>query len=133
MSTRRVWAALLWATAAVPGTAAEFIPIGDLPGGEFFSQATAISADGNVLVGESDSGAGRQAFTWNATDGMLALGALPGGRYSTGSAVSSNGAVVVGASARGNRVEAFRWTQSTGMVGLGSLGRGSNASHATDV
>ncbi len=44
---------------------ATFMGLGDLPGGEFFSQARAVSADGSVVVGVSDSGRG-EAFRWES-------------------------------------------------------------------
>jgi probable HAF family extracellular repeat protein len=108
------------------------VGLGDLPGGGFESYATAVSADGSVVVGAGRfSGAvntteGREAFRWTQAGGMVGLGDLPGGRFgSYAQAVSADGSVVVGTSpsaASGSNVdysEAFRWTQATGMVGLG--------------
>ena len=47
----------------------EFFGLGDLSGGAVSSAATAVSADGLVVVGESESGSGTQAFRW--TEGEL--------------------------------------------------------------
>src|SRR4029079_10603321 len=59
-----------------------FTPLGDLPGGTFFSEATAVSADGLVVVGVSNSASGREeAFRWTRAGGMVALGDLPGGTF----------------------------------------------------
>lgn len=40
----------------------ELVGLGDLPGGIFFSQANGISADGSVVVGETESASGFEAF-----------------------------------------------------------------------
>jgi probable HAF family extracellular repeat protein len=80
------------------------IPLGDLPGGGFYSFANAVSADGSVIVGAStstDSGVSDlEAFRWTQATGMVGLGDLPGGRvdsFATG--VSADGSIVVGSSA----------------------------------
>ncbi|MEN6335276.1 MAG: PEP-CTERM sorting domain-containing protein [Phycisphaerales bacterium] len=107
--------------------AASFRALGDLPGGDYSSQACAISGDGGVVVGISTSALGQEAFRWTLTGGMQNLGDLAGGGfYSKANAVSYNGDVVVGtsSSALGDE-EAFRWTQATGMTGLGGLSGGS--------
>ena len=105
--------------------AAGFTPLGDLTGGEFKSFATAISADGRVVVGQSFSGTfGNQfeAFRWSAETGMVGLGYLPGGNlHSIAQGVSADGSVVVGLSTTENTdhaEEVFRWTAETGMVSL---------------
>jgi probable HAF family extracellular repeat protein/cysteine-rich repeat protein len=96
-----------------------FWRLGDLPGGEFFSAASAISADGSVVVGRSDSD-GDEAFRWK--DGvMTGLGgfmATPSGGAcrleisdlpflcdSEAEDVSADGSVVVGQSG----TFPFRW------------------------
>jgi probable HAF family extracellular repeat protein len=112
--------------------AAGMIPLGDLPGGAFVSDAHAVTPDGTVVVGVSDSGYAsgqQQAFRWTAAGGMIGLGDLPGGyEGSFASDVSDDGTVVVGSSVSGPdsnpanaRREPFRWTAQTGMVGLGTL------------
>ena len=52
------------------------VGLGDLPGGEFWSQATGVSADGSVIVGASYSEHGREAFVWTRETGMVGLGGL---------------------------------------------------------
>jgi probable HAF family extracellular repeat protein len=90
-----------WLLAAVllgvPGgrAGADFIPLGDLPGGAFSSQARGVSADGSVVVGNSISASGLEAFRWTAAGGMIGLGDLPGSFGSGASSVSADGAVVV--------------------------------------
>ena len=41
---------------------ASFLGLGDLPGGEYRSDATAVSANGKVVVGQSDSAPGQEGF-----------------------------------------------------------------------
>jgi probable HAF family extracellular repeat protein len=96
-------------------------PLGDLPGGTFSSGASAVSADGSVVVGQSSSASGSQAFRWTSAGGMVGLGDLPGGIFSSAArGVSDDGLVVVGEGTSPN-LEAFRWTAGSGMVGLGRL------------
>jgi probable HAF family extracellular repeat protein len=55
------------------------VGLGDLPGGSFNSSATSVSADGSVIVGNSTTATGQQAFIWDAQDGMRVLqGVLAG-------------------------------------------------------
>ncbi len=102
--------------------------LGDLPGGNFQSEATAVSADGSVVAGQSRSEAANNAlevFRWTAETGMVGLGTLPGASFEgAATAVSADGSVIVGFGGldlkEGTR-EAFRWTAETGMIGLGDL------------
>lgn len=88
----------------------------DLPAEEPYSEAKAISADGNVIVGFSLDGDGRvQATRW-ATNTPQPLGFLPGSTKSEAFGVSADGSVVVGISGPGG---AFRWTAADGMTGIG--------------
>lgn len=112
-----------------------FLPLGDLPGGQTFSVATGVSADGSTVVGGSFSARGEEAFKWTLSEGMAALGELPNGVAVThASAVSEDGKVIVGVLQWPNLdEEAFRWTASTGFAGLGHLAGGARESLATDV
>jgi probable HAF family extracellular repeat protein len=105
------------------GEAGTFQGLGDLPGGDFYSEANAVSADGATVVGTSGSANSyHEAFRWTQTAGLQGLGSLPGTAFDSDAyAVSSDGSVVVGYSASGLSGEAFRWTQAGGMVGLGDL------------
>ena len=47
--------------------------LGDLPGGDFYSEAWGVSADGLVVVGQGYSASGSEAFIWNQDSGMLSL------------------------------------------------------------
>jgi probable HAF family extracellular repeat protein len=129
--SQRAWPA----TRAFHWTAATGLTdLGDLPGGEDFSLATAISGDGNAIVGASRSAAGEEAFLWTPATGMIGLGDLPGdGVSSRARAISADGNVVVGMGVSAKGFEAFRWTRARGMVGLGSLDPRDFASMATAV
>ena len=93
------------------------VPLGSLDncGNEgCFSGATAVSADGSVVVGNSASSSTLEGFRWTQSTGMQSLsGGVPYRGRANG--VSADGSIIVGVdSTRG--YEAFRWTQSTGMV-----------------
>ena len=59
------------------------VGLGDLPGGDFYSQGWGVSADGSVVVGRSNivSSLGMEAFRWTEAEGMVGLGDLPGGFF----------------------------------------------------
>jgi probable HAF family extracellular repeat protein len=112
------------------------VGMGDLPGGDFISEANAASADGSVIVGRSSSANGNsEAFRWTSGGGMVGLGNFPGDYFqSNATGVSANGNVVVGLGRRGVYTrEAFRWTPASGLVGLGDLPGGEVYSVAEDV
>jgi probable HAF family extracellular repeat protein len=121
-----MWSVILMLATATNQAFADFISLGDLPGGQSYSVALGVSADGHVVVGQSSSALGFEAFRWTQVDGMRSLGASPN---SAAAAASAGGSVVVG---RLQDLQAFRWTQTTGPVGLGSL-PGGNQSEALGV
>ena len=102
---------------------ATFQGLGHLPGGFVSaSGASAVSADGSVVVGYSYSGSGQEAFRWTQSAGMVGMGDLGGGGFQSAARdVSADGSVVVGYGSSASGPEAFRWTQAGGMVGLGDL------------
>ncbi len=125
---------LLAACVVSHAQAASLTALGDLPGGEFLSDAQGVSGDGSVVVGFSYSASGVEAFRWTSGGGMVGLGDLPGGAFhSLANGVSADGAVVVGNSDSASGFEAFRWTSGGGMVGLGDLPGGIFYSQATGV
>ena len=79
------------------------------------SSAYGISADGSVVVGQSNG----HAFRWTQATGMVDLG------LGIARAVSADGSVIVGQNAPNGH--AFRWTQATGMVDLGTMGEGDSS------
>src|SRR5262249_34746522 len=83
------------------------------------SNALAVSADGNTVVGFCTNTVGNHIpFRWTASTGMVALGDIPGGRGSAEAlAVSGDGSAVVGGglTLSGGAGQAFIWDQSHGM------------------
>ena len=114
------------------GTVAPPVGIGDLPGGGFYSVAYSISGDGNVVVGESESASGIEAFRKDlATGVMIGLGDLPGGAFSSrANGASYDGSVVVGESLTGVTTGPFRWTAAGGMVALTAVTGSAKACNA---
>jgi probable HAF family extracellular repeat protein len=116
---------MVFGTASPASAEAMFMGLGDLPGGGFYSETRGISADGSVVVGQSNSASGKEAFYWTSDGGMVGLGDLPGGSFSSqANAVSGDGSVVVGrgVSATGD-LDAFRWENGV-MTSLGGQGDG---------
>jgi len=125
-----------WASAAPPSPSSSFSGLGFLPGGGALSNASAISADGSVVVGGALSAFGSEAFRWTSAGGMVGLGDLPGGdRWSFAYGVSADGSVVTGSSRTMFRPSGgfpiadrgFRWTASESMVSLGTLTGGTGS------
>lgn len=120
---------LLAQPAALAGAGGYFLPLGDLPGGLFYSEAFGVSPDGTVVVGRSQGSGGEVPFRSVIGQTMQSLSAPPGGALGA----SLGGSVVVGYGNSANGVEAFRWTQQSGVVGLGDLPGNIFESIATDV
>ena len=105
------------------------VGLGDLAGGFYYSVASAISDDGNVIVGTSNSSNGYEAFKWTQAGGMVGLGDLAGGSFSSrANAVNTDGTVIVGAGTHTTQFEAFIWKESTGMLSLSEWLLGSGLS-----
>ncbi|MBD3383975.1 T9SS type A sorting domain-containing protein [candidate division KSB1 bacterium] len=113
-----------------------FHGLGDLPGWGINSKAYGVSADGAVVVGESYSENGPEAFRWTTGSQMVGLGDLKPGRFSSSALqVAASGSVAVGNSIIDDEwgYEAFRWSAGTGMTGLDDLAGGDFYSSANDV
>ncbi len=116
---------------------ASFQGLGDLTGGDYFSQGRAVSANGSVVIGGSTSSSGHEAFRWTEATGMVGLSDLSGGPFqSVALGISADGAVVVGSGnlnypAIGS--EASLWTTAGGMVSLSDLPGGAFDSSAHAV
>ncbi|HUG91935.1 MAG TPA: hypothetical protein VML55_13940, partial [Planctomycetaceae bacterium] len=83
-----------------------------------FHFAFDVSASGSVIAG---SHAG-EAIRWTPETGVVGLGDLPGGSFSSrAEGVSADGSVLVGYGTTTDSREAFRWSTDSGMVGLGFL------------
>ena len=107
--------------------------IADLPGGEIANEATAISADGTVVVGQASSNFGDEAFSLVGEAVPEAIGDLAEGFYSSrATSASANGSIVVGTGHSMMGREAFRWSSASGIEGMGFLQNGV-ASEASDV
>jgi probable HAF family extracellular repeat protein len=102
--------------------------LGSSGGAQSYSTASAISANGAVVVGASAFNAlgDDEAFRWTAAGGMQGLGFLGktarGVEVSAAAATNSDGSVIVGSSlVSSGYYWAFRWTAQTGMTALGAL------------
>ena len=121
---------MLFGAAALADAPAQFVPLGFLDPDNFGPViAYGISANGGIVVGQSNSPTGLQAFRWTQASGIEGLGAFPnpGGLLGSGArACSADGSVIVGSSLLPNSLNEdgspFRWTEKTGLVFLGSLG-----------
>src|SRR4051812_8316160 len=94
------WIAVVFATSlAAADDRPSIRGVGDLPGGEFRSNATGVSPDGLVVIGYGTNASGfQQAFRWTSADGMRPLPVLPGDTSSDARGVSAGGQVIVGTS-----------------------------------
>ena len=100
---------------------ATFTGLGDLAGGDFFSNAHGVSADGSIIAGSSlvDFGGVREAYRWDATNGMQGLGDPPGGSFSSVAiGISADGSTIVGElHPTQTTLEGFRRDAINGMQG----------------
>lgn len=100
--------------------------LGDLPGGTVRSQATAVSADGSVIVGEGTIAAlpgsypRSEATRWTAK-GIRGLGIPKGYLQSSATSVTADGKVVLGDCSTRDRQSVFFWTERRGMALLQPL------------
>lgn len=116
------------------GSCGQFFGLGDLPGGTVASYARAVSRDGSVIVGYSQSANGIEAFRWTLPGGMQPLGDLAGGAFqSIAYAVNDTGTVVAGQATTASGNAAFRWTAAGGMVAIGDLPGGGVRSGAYGI
>jgi probable HAF family extracellular repeat protein len=110
------------------------MPLGDLPGGEYLSEAFSVSADGNTVVGISRTAQGFEAFRWTQPTGMVGMGGLSTIiQSSSAQSISPDGSVIVGYAWATLGYEAFRWTAADGMVSLGELSGGATFGVANAV
>lgn len=116
---------LIYLASFSPIQAAEFMGLGHLDGGGYRwsgSRAYDVSADGSVVVGQSNSDmdfpsltVSGEPFRWTVAGGMESLGSISGGAFEGGAnAVSADGSVIVGYDYSDPRYHAFRWTARDG-------------------
>src|SRR5262245_9804019 len=112
--------------------------LGDLPGGQIFSEAWGVSADGSVVVGDSMIsghvlfGATYAAFLWHPSTGMINIYSLGGiGTTCRAYAASADGSVIVGVADYGvlspTQIVAFIYDE-TGAHEIGDLPGGPSGS-----
>jgi probable HAF family extracellular repeat protein len=98
------------------------VGLGDIPGGQFWSFATAVTNDGTVIVGSSWGENGTEAFRWTEETGMVGLGMGPfhfgAGPFSDAYAVSDDGSIVVG---MGTGYQAVVWDERHGFRSIARL------------
>ena len=82
----------------------------NVPYGQIWSRANAVSADGRVVVGQTWS----TAFRWTATEG----GSILSYAWRSARCVSADGSVIAGQLATGR---AARWTMAGGTIEIGAL------------
>jgi probable HAF family extracellular repeat protein len=76
------------------------------------TNANAISADGAVVVGDTNNGMVANGFRWSEPGGMVAVSNF------SASATSRDGGVVVGLITGDDGFQAYRWSESTGPLEL---------------
>jgi len=96
--------------------------IQDLSGGvhhAYYVTAEDISANGQVVVGVSESAVGYHPFRWTAAEGTIGIGQTAG-IFSTGvaKATSTDGSIIVGYAFNFNDHRAFIWDADNGIRDL---------------
>jgi probable HAF family extracellular repeat protein len=128
---------LLASCAVAPNAQAEpagLVYLGDLAGGTTSSTARGISGDGTIIVGDSISANGTEAFRWTSGTGMVGIGDIPGGTFSSQAVgVSDDGSAISGYGWGPSGYTSFLWTSGGGMVDLGDLPGGLTHSFAFDM
>src|SRR5688500_17992422 len=129
---------LLGATVPVASTsAAEFIPVGDLPGGSTFSMATDLSADGSTVLGCSDSEPGAHLFRWNLETGFSIVPSFDPGPPAFpnfwATSISGDGSALAGYAFTGLYTEGMKWTEADGFTSIGVIPTTTPSSIAVDI
>jgi probable HAF family extracellular repeat protein len=110
MSLAAVVLVLCPLSATVLADPAHFMGLGDLPGGSYSSAAYAVTPDGSLVVGRSESASGGEAYRWTQVGGIVGLGDLQGGPFSSIALdVSADASVVVGQGRNQFTGSAVRW------------------------
>ncbi len=105
------------ATKWTVGVTSTSLGLGFLSGGNS-SGASAISADGSVIVGSSNTaGSPSHAFRYTASGGMVDIGCLGSDTVCDAQGVNSDGSIVVGNSTSGP----YRWTVTNGTQSIRDL------------
>ena len=101
-----------------------FIPIGDLPGGEFSGLATAVSDDGGTVVGRSAVEGRSEVFVWTKETGTIGIGGVDTNYGSLAYSVSADGSVIAGSTRHtsDSYIEPFVYTSAIGFQPLTGCG-----------
>ncbi len=94
-----------------------FVPLGDLPGGDFHSEANVLSSNGKVVAGFGSNPTSlsiKNLAIWEDRK-LIDMGALPSKYDAFATGISQDGKVIVGVS--GN--EGFVWNKANGMQTIG--------------
>ena len=89
------------------------------------SNGTAVSLNGEIVVGSRTDSLGSRAFRWTSSSGMQLIGPLT----STATSVSANGSVVVGTVG----ARSFYWAAANGLIQIPDSPNGDYIDHARDV
>ncbi|MCC6228090.1 MAG: hypothetical protein IT432_02565 [Phycisphaerales bacterium] len=122
VTATRALAVLCLALAASNASAQACGTIEDLGNlGQGTHEATAVSADGEVVIGGYYLASTRRGFRWTEATGMHDISMPWDETWAT--AISSDGGTIVGYGKNYlNLDRAFRWTEATGRQDLGTLG-----------
>lgn len=100
--------------------------LGDFPGGDFLSGATAVSADGRVVIGGGTARiyATSDGFRWTDVTGLQHIPPLSTNvpsYQSSATGISADGSIIVGDSrlTSGSPSVAITWTEATGSQSIG--------------
>ncbi|MCC7293070.1 MAG: hypothetical protein IT449_13500 [Phycisphaerales bacterium] len=94
------------------------VPLGGMEGGQLYSIALGVSADGNILVGHGYSYNGRAAFSWTKVDGFVELEKPEGWETPRALGISPDGHVIVGRANPGSSAKPLRWSDEEGLAVL---------------
>lgn len=97
-----------------------FADIGSFPGA-FSIVARAMSADGQVVVGDAVTSVGTFGFRWTASEGFATLAAAQPGQPTHANGVSADGDYVTGHFQDASGSVACRWQRSGSLLVIGDL------------
>ena len=87
--------------------------------GGSWSEAWGVSGDGSAVAGWSSGASGNEAFLWTQAGGMVGLGDLTGGSFSSiAYGISGDGSTVVGRGYDASGWDVFVWDEIEGMQSL---------------
>ncbi len=124
----------VWGLASTSALGQTLTNLGVLSGNHQWSQAVAVSGNGQHVAGNSGLGLFNQmrGFRWSQGSGLTDMGIVPGVNY-VALGISNDGSVITGDyQPVGGASTAFRWTSGSGFQLLSSL-PGGDGSTATGI